>query len=224
MFDVFKKMLRASVGLVIAGLGIYFTMQANIGLAPWDALNQGLADMFGTSFGNVSVATAFIVICIDLLLKEHIGYGTILDAIIVGKAVDFFNYISFIPIQHSLVTSIPLLIAGLFVISFAIYFYMSAGLCCGPRDMLMVAVGKRMRKIPIGYVNMGVLAAVVVVGFFIGAPIGIGTITSVFGLGFTMQIVNNIVKYEPRNTEHEDIIETTKRILRFREDKIGEDF
>ena len=56
MFDVFKKMLRASVGLVIAGLGIYFTMQANIGLAPWDALNQGIADMFGTSFGNVSVA------------------------------------------------------------------------------------------------------------------------------------------------------------------------
>ena len=28
MFDVFKKMLRASVGLVIAGLGIYITMQA----------------------------------------------------------------------------------------------------------------------------------------------------------------------------------------------------
>ena len=121
MFDVFKKMLRASVGLVIAGFGIYLTMQANIGLAPWDALNQGIADMLGTSFGNVSVAIAFIVICIDLLLKEHIGYGTVLDAVIVGKAVDLFNYIDFIPVQHSLVTSIPLLIVGLFVISFAIY-------------------------------------------------------------------------------------------------------
>ena len=47
---------------------------------------------------------------------------------------------------------------------------------------------------------------------------------SVFGLGFTMQIVNRIFKYEPRNTNHEDLIETTKRLLRFREDKKGEDF
>ncbi len=224
MYDVIKKIIRASIGLVMAGFGIYLTMKANLGLAPWDALNQGLADILNTTFGNISVSTAFIVICIDLLLKERIGYGTILDALIVGKAVDFFNYLDFIPVQNSFFTSVLLLVAGLFVISFAIYFYMSAALCCGPRDMLMVAVGKRMRKIPIGYVNMGVLAAVVVVSLFIGAPVGIGTIISVFGLGFTMQIVNRIFKYEPRNTNHEDLIETTKRLLRFREDKKGEDF
>ena len=211
MFNVLKRALRATIGLIIAGFGIYLTMQANLGLAPWDALNQGIADILGTTFGNVSVALAFVVIFIDLLLKERIGYGTILDALIVGKAVDFFTWLDLIPVQTSLYTSVPLLIAGLFVISFAIYFYMSAALGCGPRDMLMVAVGKRMRRIPIGYVNMGVLATVVVISYFIGAPVGIGTIISVFGLGFTMQIINRIFNYEPRNTRHEDLIETTRR-------------
>lgn len=212
MKDIIKRFIRASVGLVIAGLGIYIMMQANIGLSPWDALNEGIANITGRSFGTISLIVGFIVIGIDILFKERIGFGTILDAVIVGRSADFFKYLDFIPLQTNIFTGILLMIVGMFVLSFAIYFYMSAALCSGPRDMLLVAIGKRFKKVPIGYVNIALLSVVVAFGFAIGAPIGIGTIISVFGLGITMQIVFKMMKYEPRNTVHDDIIQVTKEI------------
>ncbi len=213
MKDAVLRIIRASIGLIIAGFGIYITMQANIGLSPWDALNEGLSEIFGVQYGTASVAMGFLVIIIDVVLKEKIGYGTVLDAIIVGKAADFFKWLDFIPLQTSYLTSIPLLIFGLFVLSFAIYLYMSAALCCGPRDMLLVAIGKRFRKVPIGYVNMAILACVVVVSYVLGARVGIGTLISVFGLGFTMQIIFKIMNFEPRNIVHENAIDTTKKLF-----------
>lgn len=48
---------------------------------------------------------------------------------------------------------------------------MGAGLCCGPRDALMVGLGKRVRKIPIGVVNMMIFATVVLVTLVLRGPI-----------------------------------------------------
>lgn len=210
------------MGLFIAGFGIYLTMQANIGLSPWDALNEGVAAILGIKFGTASVMIGFIVIGVDLLLREKIGYGTVLDAIIVGKSADFFTYLDILPVQTSIIKSIFFLICGLFVLSLSIYLYMSAALCAGPRDMLLVAIGKKFRKIPIGYVNMAVLAIVTAGGLFLGANIGIGTVISVFGLGFTMQIVFRIFKFEPRNVVNEDILVSTKKLFGKNEEGFAE--
>lgn len=222
MKDVLLRIIRASVGLFIAGFGIYLTMQANIGLSPWDALNEGVAAILGIKFGTASVMIGFIVIGVDLLLREKIGYGTVLDAIIVGKSADFFTYLDILPVQTSIIKSIFFLICGLFVLSLSIYLYMSAALCAGPRDMLLVAIGKKFRKIPIGYVNMAVLAIVTAGGLFLGANIGIGTVISVFGLGFTMQIVFRIFKFEPRNVVNEDILVSTKKLFGKNEEGFAE--
>ena len=61
------------------------TMQANIGVAPWDCFYLGIQRTFGIQYGNISVGISAIIIIINLIMKEHIGIGTILDAMIVGK-------------------------------------------------------------------------------------------------------------------------------------------
>ena len=85
MRELLKKTLLAAIGLICFGAGVYLTIQANIGVAPWDALNLGLSKTFGILYGTASVGVSVILILIDLLLKEHIGIGTILDAVLVGK-------------------------------------------------------------------------------------------------------------------------------------------
>ena len=70
-FSLFTRTLRAAGGLFIAAFGIYLTIQANIGLAPWDALNMALAGRFGVSYGTASISMSILVVLADLLL----GYG-----------------------------------------------------------------------------------------------------------------------------------------------------
>ena len=95
--DVLKNSLLAAFGLFCFGVGVYLTIQANIGVAPWDAFCIGLSQKLGILYGTASIMISLTIVVIDLLLKERIGIGMILDAIVVGKAVDFCNWLNPVP-------------------------------------------------------------------------------------------------------------------------------
>ena len=84
-------MLLAAVSLFVNGFGVYLTIQANIGAGPWDVLNLGISRSLGILYGTASVAVSLLILGIDILLKEPIGIAMFIDAVVVGKAVDFFT-------------------------------------------------------------------------------------------------------------------------------------
>ena len=98
-----QRSLMAAGGLLVCALGTYFELQANIGMAPWESLNQGIAMKTGISYGLACQIISFLVIAADLLLHERIGIGTIFDALIVGAGVDFCTNINLVPVQTTLV-------------------------------------------------------------------------------------------------------------------------
>ncbi len=211
---ILKNTVFAAFGLFIFGFGVYLTIQANIGVAPWDAFNLGIAHTLGMLYGDVFVIVSGIIIIIDLLLKEHIGIGTVLDAVVVGKTVDFFNWIDLVPVQKNLWIGIVMMIAGFFIMGFAQFIYMRAGLCCGPRDALMVGIGRRLNKIPIGAVNILILIVILFFGWRLNGPIGIGTLIGTVAMGTMMQLAFNIVKFEPKDVKHQSIIESVRIVLK----------
>ena len=161
---ILLNMLIAAVSLFVNGFGIYLTIQANIGAAPWDVLNLGLSKSLGILYGNASIAVSVTILIIDILLKEPIGIAMFIDAVVVGKAVDFFNWIHPVSPCQSLLTAIPVMIAGLFVLAYTQYTYMKASLGCGPRDTLMVGLAKRLRKLPIALVSIALLSTATLIG------------------------------------------------------------
>lgn len=208
--DIFKNALLAAFGLFSFGFGLYLTIQANVGVAPWDTLTLGIADTLGVLYGNVSVVMGFVILGIDLLMGEKIGIGSLLDAVIVGKTVDFFNWLNlFEPLENTW-AGIALLMIGFFIMGFSQYLYMKAGLCCGPKDSLMVGIGRRLHKIPIGAVNILITIVVLLLGWRLGGPIGIGTLIGTVAIGAMMQFAFNLVNFEPKNVVHQNIIESIK--------------
>ncbi len=203
--NLLLRMVRASLGLLLFGFGIYLTIQANIGLAPWDVFSMGLSKHLPMSFGTASVVISLLIVLVDLLMKEKIGIGTLLDAVIVGKSVDLFQSWGVVPLQQSLPSGIGVMLIGLLLMSFSQYLYMSAALCCGPRDAMLVGIGKRVRALPIGLVNILIQLAVLLVGFLLGGQVGMGTLVSVIGIGFTMQLVFRLLRFEPRDVEHQGL-------------------
>ena len=135
---ILKHCIFAAFGLATFATGVYLTIQANIGVAPWDCFFLGIEKTFGIKYGNVAVMTSLVVILIDLLLKERIGLGTLIDAVFTGKVVDFLNWIDLVPAQESMVVGVVLMIAGLFLNGLGQFIYMRVALCCGPRDGMIV--------------------------------------------------------------------------------------
>lgn len=204
---------KISFGLAVFSFGVYLTITANIGLAPWDSLSMGISFHTPLSFGAAHIMTSCVIVVIDLLMREKVGYGTILDAFLVGWFVDIYRNLGFVPVQSGAAIGIIQMIAGLFIMSLGQYFYMSGGLCCGPRDAFLVGLGKRFPKLPIGAINTGILCVVLFFGWILGAPIGIGTLIATFGIGISMQIVFKLLKFEPRHVLHQGLFETTKMLF-----------
>ena len=86
--SIVLNMLIAAVSLFVNGFGIYLTIQANIGAAPWDVLNLGLSKSLGILYGSASIAVSVTILILDILMKEPIGIAMFIDAVVVGKSVD----------------------------------------------------------------------------------------------------------------------------------------
>ena len=190
------RILYAALGLFVFAFGVYLTIQANVGLAPWDAFSMGVSYHIPLTYGDIVTLTGFVILAIDLLLKEKIGLGSILDVCIVGKSVDLFTWLDIVPQLHSIWIGILVLLAGLAIEAFAMGIYMAQGLSCGPRDALLVAMGKRLKKFPIG------------------AKVGIGTVVAVFGMGFILQGAFKVMRFDATAVTHESIIGTFNRLRR----------
>ena len=106
------RILYAALGLFIFAFGVYLTIQANVGLAPWDAFSMGVSYHVPLTYGDIVTLTGFVILAIDLLLKEKIGLGSILDVCIVGKSVDLFTWLDIVPQLHNIWIGIPFVIEG----------------------------------------------------------------------------------------------------------------
>ncbi|MBQ8669642.1 MAG: hypothetical protein IJ508_00145, partial [Oscillospiraceae bacterium] len=127
------RAFAAAAGLFLFSFGVYLTIQAQIGLAPWDVLVMAIAQRLGVLYGNVALVISLILLTVDLLMKEKIGIGSILDALICGKAVDLFTWLELVPGQSSSIKGVLVLVVGLFVMAAGQWIYMLVGLGCGPR-------------------------------------------------------------------------------------------
>ena len=214
MKRVFLQWLQIAAGLLVFALGVHLTIYANIGLAPWDCLGMGVARNTPLNYGLSMTAMALVILGIDLLLKERIGFGTIIDALLTGNFVQMFNDLNPLPANESLWAGIAIMVAGFVFMALGMWIYMSAGQCCGPRDALLVGLGKRLPRVPIGIVEILLWAAVLLAGWLLGGPVGIGTLISTFGAGLVMQLVYSVLRFEPRSVAHRDAAAVLRELAR----------
>lgn len=208
VWEYVKRLVRLNVGLFLYALGVYFCVQANIGLAPWDAFHMGFAMLTGITMGNICIIFSIIIIGIALLLKEKVGIGSILNALFIGKYLDFLMGNDVIPAAGNLLISVVTMFIGVFIIAFASFVYIGSGMGCGPRDTFMVALGKRLPKTPVGIIRGTIEGTVLVIGWFCGAPIGLGTVLYMLSLSYVLQLVFHVLHFELQSVKHENLLDT----------------
>ena len=184
---------RIILGLLVFAFGVHLTIFANIGLAPWDCLGMGIAKHTPLNYGLSMTVMALIILGIDLLLKERIGFGTIIDALLTGNFVQMFNDLNPLAENKNTWLGILIMLTGFVFMALGMWIYMKGEQCCGPRDSLLVGLGKR--------------------GWLLGGPVGIGTLISTFGAGIVMQLVYNLLKFEPRQIRHRDALNTIRILV-----------
>ena len=210
MFKI--RLFKLLLSLPIFALGGAISIRSGIGVSAWDTFALGIANVFPIQYGTVTMLTGLAVLAIVLIMKQPIGIGTILDALVIGKLCDLFLWLDFIPTFDFLPLQILILLSSLIIICIGSVLYTTAALSVGPRDTLMIALAKRYTKVPVGLIKSLIEGTVFIIGVILGAPIGVGTLICVFGTGFIYQTTLNIFHVDVRNIHQESIIETYKRL------------
>ena len=210
--DILLNTIRAALGLAFFGVGIYFTIQANIGVAPWDCFYLGIEKATGIKYGNISVCASLIIITINVILKERIGIGTLTDAIVVGKTVDLCNALNLVPEQTSMWTGIAFMLIGLLINGVGQYIYMQSALCC--QSKRWSSPGVKQENAESSYRCRWRHDKWSSFAFRLdpGRPIGIGTILGVLLMTPIMQMVFQVMHFEPKAVIHQDLIQSSRVI------------
>lgn len=212
--DYIKRTAVVTAGLLICGVGCYCMIRAtNIGIGAWETFQTGLMMRTGLAYGTCTVIVSFAVILVDLLLKGKIGIGTVLNALIIGKSIDLISeFFDVLPPAETVPAGIAYLLIGQIIQSVGMVVYMRPGLGCGPRDTLMVVLGKKLPRLNIGAVRFAIDICVFLLGALMGAPYGIGTVFAIGAFSFVLQAVFRAFGFESRKVKHEDISDSLRRM------------
>jgi uncharacterized membrane protein YczE len=184
-----ERVPRLVAGLVLCGLGIAFMVAADLGLAPWSVLDQGISEHTGIPIGTVSIIVGALVLAAWIPLRERPGLGTVLNVILIGTTIDVALLVLDTP--ASLAGRLAYLTVGVFLWGPGTGLYIGAGLGPGPRDGLMTGLSARGVG-SIRLVRTGIEITALAVGMALGGSVGLGT------LAFALTIGPNVQLFLPR--------------------------
>jgi uncharacterized membrane protein YczE len=179
-----RRLIQLFLGLGLYGLSIALIVRADLGLDPWDVLNQGVFERFagpaGISFGLVVNLIGLVVLLLWIPLRQAPGFGTIANVMVIGTVANVG--LGWIPHDLPLIVRAALLLSGIVLNGVASGCYIGAGLGPGPRDGLMTGIVRRTGW-PVKWVRTAIEVAVVAVGWLLGGSVGLGTVLYAVSIG-----------------------------------------
>jgi len=168
------------LGLILFGVGETLLITANQGVSPWTVLAQGLSFKFNLSIGVTTFIVSIIVLFFWYPLKQKPGLGTLSNVILISIVIDLSTPI--LPYPKTLFYQIIQSVIAVLIVGIGSGFYLTANLGPGPRDGLMTGLQKLTDK-PIALIRTILEVSAVLIGFYFGGVVGIGTLLFAFGIG-----------------------------------------
>lgn len=174
-----RRLVNLHLGLVLFGLSIALMVRAELGLASWDVLHQGLSLRTGLPMGWVINLVGILVLLLWIPLRQRPGYGTLANVLLVGLAAQ--AVLGVLPHPDRTWSQWVLLAAGIAVNAVATGLYVGAGLGPGPRDGLMTGLAARGYSIRL--VRTAIELTVLALGWALGGTVGAGTVLYALTIG-----------------------------------------
>ena len=104
-----------------------------------------------------------------------------------------------------------MLLSSVLIMGIATYFYLRVELGAGPRDGLMEGLVIKLNK-PVWLIRGTIEISVVIIGFFLGGPIGFGTLLLAFSIGPAVQLAFKLGNYDPKKAKHMNLVDLYRNI------------
>lgn len=194
-----RDFLVIQVGFMLYGLALALLIRAHLGTSTWLVLEVALADLWGIQIGTMTVYMGFAILILALALRERVGWGTLGNILSIGPWLNLFLWLIPTPVED-LPVQVGMFLLGILIqgIATAVYIGVDAG--AGPRDSLMLAI-HRTTGVSIRVARGAIEVIVVLIGWLLGGPAGLGTVAFALLIGPSVQWAFKLFRVHPHRAE-----------------------
>ncbi|MEX1306976.1 MAG: hypothetical protein AB1Z19_00455 [Eubacteriales bacterium] len=189
-----RRILMTILGVLTAGFSVGIFNFSMFGMDPFQVLAHGIWEKFPIGFGTLyMIINLLMLVVIFFIDKSKIGLGTLINIFLLGYVVQFSSwlFVTLIP-DPTLVVRIAALIVGIVIISFGSALYFTGDLGVSTYDAVaLVMAEKKVAKFQ--YCRIGTDILCTLIGFLLGAVVGIGTVVTAFFMGPIIAFFNKTV-------------------------------
>lgn len=178
------QLVQQLSGLWVFGTGEALLVLAGLGVSPWTVLAQGVSRQTPLAVGQATIAISFLVLLAWIPLRQAPGLGTLLNAILIGVAIDVT--LSYLPGRGPLAVRLAEVPVAIGLVAIGSGLYLTTLLGPGPRDGLMTGLHTRTGR-SLRLVRTLIEGSALIVGWLLGGTVGIGTVAFALGIGPAVQ-------------------------------------
>jgi uncharacterized membrane protein YczE len=179
------RLAQLLLGLWLFGMGEGLIVLAGLGNSPWTVLAQGVSIQTPLSIGAATIVISAIVLAGWGVLRQVPGLGTVLNAVLVGVAIDVT--LEAVPTPSGAWRAVSVL-GGIAVVALGSGLYLTARLGPGPRDGLMTGLVRRTGH-SFRAVRITLELSALLIGALLGGTVGIGTVAFALLIGPAVQVM-----------------------------------
>lgn len=180
-----RQVLLLLPGCLVLGLGVSLLLAADLGSDGYSTLVNGISIRTGLSFAVVNLMVGVALVLLAAARKVRPGPGTVVQVGVVGLTVAVG--LDLLGTPDGLVTRVALIAAAFPVLAVGIAMYLGSHTGAGPAEAAALAWDP---PVPFRWSYSAVQGGGAVIGWLLGATIGVGTLAVIFLLGPAVDLVS----------------------------------
>ncbi len=185
-----QRLVRLLAGLWLFGTGEGLVVHGELGASPWTVFAQGVSVQTPLSIGQATILISGGVLLLWILLHQRPGLGTILNAVLIGVAIDVT--LELVGDDPGLLERWASLLGGVALVAIGSGFYLGAALGPGPRDGLMTGIHRATGR-PVSHVRLVIEVLALLIGALLGGTVGVGTVVFALSIGPAVHLALHVM-------------------------------
>ncbi|MEI2714015.1 MAG: hypothetical protein V9G04_12185 [Nocardioides sp.] len=173
-----RRLGQLLVGCVVLGVGIALLLAARLGADGYTMLVSGTVIASGVEFWVINTVLGLLLVLVALLRGRRPGLGTLVQPVVVGVTVSLV--LPYVPEPESLVARALEFGLGFLTLALGVAMYLAVRLGAGPAEGAALAFDP---PLPFKWSYSVFQAVTTLVGWALGATLGIGTLIVIVGIG-----------------------------------------
>ena len=185
------RFLLLLTGCLVLGLGVAMLLTADLGSDGYSTLVNGLARRSGLAFWVANILVGVVLLAIAAGRRLFPGVGTVVQVLVVGAVVS--ELLPVLTTPASLLGRTALLVAAFPVLAVGIAGYLGSRLGAAPIEAAALAWDP---PVPFRWSYSVAQGGGAVVGWLLGATLGVGTLAVIVLLGPAVDLAAHVLRLD----------------------------